>query len=255
MSKINQLILVVIALLGISIWYARRQAPVPKKATNVIIAGTNATYPPFTFIENNEIVGFDIDVAREVVKRMNKQILLKNMPWTALVPELQLGNIHIIASDLTPTPEREKRILFSQPYFRDPLIIITLETETAINNIKDLNKKTIIVNEGYFADIYMSQIEELTINRLETITDGFLALQSKRADAFVTSQFSAREFFTKRGKQGFRTVPIEDKSAEETYALGISKKYPELLEPIKKALETMISDSTLNQLKKKWNLQ
>lgn len=99
----------------IAVWH-NAQKVTPGKSFDTIVVGTNAEYAPFSFKENGTIVGFDIDVITEAIKRLNKKIVLKDMPFDALIPEIQIGNIHVIAAGMTPTPERAQRTLFTQPH-------------------------------------------------------------------------------------------------------------------------------------------
>ena len=93
--------------------------------SKTFIVGTNAEYPPFCSVENGNIVGFDIDIAKDIAKRLGKEIIIKDMAFEALIPELQIGKIHFAAAGLTPTPEKAKKVLFTEPYLKgDPLLII-----------------------------------------------------------------------------------------------------------------------------------
>ena len=99
----------------VAVWYSAQKIT-PGKSFDTIIVGTNTECAPFSFKEDDTIVGFDIDVITEVIKRLNKKIVLKDMPFDALIPEIQIGNIHVIAAGMTPTPERAQRTLFTQPH-------------------------------------------------------------------------------------------------------------------------------------------
>jgi ABC-type amino acid transport substrate-binding protein len=99
----------------VAVWYSANKVT-PGKSFDTIIVGTNTELPPFSFKKDDKVVGFDIDVITEAVKRLNKKIVLKDMPFDELIPEIQIGNIHVIAAGMTPTPEREQRTLFTQPH-------------------------------------------------------------------------------------------------------------------------------------------
>jgi len=177
------------------------------------------------------------------------------MPFDALIPEIQLGNIHVIAAGMSPTLERAKRVFFTEPYLtNNPLIIITLASNPLIKGVEDLTGKEVAVNEGYVSDMYMSTITGPTIIRLSSasIADGILALQSGRAYAFVTAQTSVKRFFKKYGTKEFQTVPIPE--TDESDALAVSKKYPELFNRIQTILHNMKQDGTLQTIKRKWEL-
>ncbi|MDP3889234.1 MAG: transporter substrate-binding domain-containing protein [bacterium] len=253
MTQRNQVLLIIVVLISVGIWFfLHRKTTLQPKESDTIIVGTNAEYPPFTFIENNTIVGFDIDVVKEVVKRLGKKIEIKDMPFDALIPAIQLGTIHVAAAGLTPRPEREKTIFYTKPYMdADPFIIIS-PTNVPINTLEELTGKKVVVNEGFTADYYISGIKGPIITRLFTVSEALLSMKSGRADAFVTARSSVQYFFAKQGKDAFHTAIIPN--TEEIYALGVCKKYSELFSQIQTILEEMTTDGTLEIIKKKWNL-
>jgi polar amino acid transport system substrate-binding protein len=252
---------IIIALLiatSVAIWYKaektmRRGYTVP--TTDTVIVGTNAEFQPFSFKHNDAITGFDIDVITEVLKRLGKEIVLKDMPFDALIPEIQLGNIHVIAAGITPTKERAQRALFTQPHLvGNPLIIIGLKNNTPFSTLHDLEGKTVVVNEGYFADSYMSEQPGISLIRLSSpaVSDGMLALNSGKADAFVAALHSMKPYFEKYNQNTFNVTPIP--GTEESSAFAVSKHYPELRDSIQITLDRMEADGTLAALKIKWNL-
>ncbi len=254
MNKKVALIAAVVVITGLLFWYKaqKRSVTVP---SNTIIVGTNAEYPNFSFMENDTITGFDIDLVQEVVKRLDKKMELKDMPFDALLPAAQVGSVQVIAAGITATPDREANLLFTKPYVSgDPLVIITLkEKMPGVTGVNDLTGKKVVVNEGFVADFYMSKIQGPELIRLPTVTEGFLSLTTDRADAFVTARNSAQPFFDQQGNEKFNVTVIEGTS--DNYSLGISKKYPELLEPIQKVLDAMEQDGTIKTLKDKWRIQ
>lgn len=224
-----------------------------KDQDHILIVGTESNFPPFSCKDGGQLVGFDIDVVTEVAKRIGKTIEFKDMNFEALLPQVQLGAIEVIAAGMTPTPEREKIVSFTEPYIiGDPLIIVTL-ADSDTKDLEDLKKgKRVVVNQGYTADFYMSKIEGPELIRLETPAEAFLALQQGRADAYVTAKNTLAPFFKKRDAEGFERKIIP--GTDESTALIVSKKYPELLREIQGALHQMESDGTMKTLKKKWDI-
>lgn len=254
MNSRNIILLGILLLTSGIVWYAILQKKsCSPMTTNTLIVGTNAEFPPFSFMEHNEIVGFDIDIAREVAQRLNKTIELKNMSFDALIPSLQLGSIHMIAAGMTPTPERARRVLFTKPHMMgDSLVIVSLK-DKPFNSLDALQDKTVVVNQGYTADTFMSD-KPVHLIRLSSalISDGLLALKSKRADAFVAAYSSVKPFFERHGTNVLQWVPIPN--TQETDALAISPQYPQLAQETQKVLDIMEADGTLQQLKKKWRI-
>ena len=256
MKAKNLFITILIALLASSfyIWRSVQKKVTKTALPETIIVGTNAEYPPFTFIKNNQIVGFDIDVVKEAFRRINKKTEIKDMSFKALIPSIQLGQIQVIAAGMTATPQRAKHILFTKPYvIGDKLLIVNLAKNPPIKKISELTGKKVIVDEGYTADLYLSKIKGPILQRFASPAQSFLALQSGRAQAYVIAESSARLFFEKHGEQNYNHIPIE--GTEETYSLAISKKHPQILDKIQEALNSMEKDGTLQELKIKWKIK
>ncbi len=218
-------------------------------SSNTLIVGTNAEFPPFTYIESGEIVGFDIDIANEVGRRLTKDIHFKNMPFDALIPDILLNNVDFVAAGMSYTEERAKRVLFTKPYLsEDPLVIFT--SDKNVRSIEDLTNQTVVVVEGFTADLFMSSKKGIKLIRLPTQADAFLAVKSRRAAAFITAKSTVDAFFEKQPEAKFHTIGIE--GTGETCALVVPKNRAPLLKEIQQALDAMESDGTLAKLKKKW---
>lgn len=255
MNKFITGLMVIIAIALASLWFIRRapQAAISHER-DYIIVGTNAEYPPFATIENDTVVGFDIDLINAIAQHINKKIVLKDMPFDALISEIQLGHIDVIAAGMTATPERERQLFFSDTYIQgDPLVAITLDpTITTIERVDDLKGKQIVVNEGYTADDYLSTFDNLEINRLATPAEAILALTSKRADIFVAALSSIKPFLSKEKNKKFVYFPLQDTA--DSYSIAIAKTSPELRTAINDALQGLKASGVLEQLKQKWNI-
>ena len=219
---------------------------------NTILVGTSADYFPFSFLKNNSIVGFDIDIVQEVGRRLSKKVEVHDIPFDMLIPEIQLGRLHILAAGLTETPARAQRVLFTKPYIKGDKLLIIASSQKPIHEVSDMKGKEVIVNDGYTADIYVSGLSQVQIKRLKTPAEAFLALKSGKADAYVVASNTARPFLEKYGNRDFSIAVIPD--TEDSYALAISRKYAELVLPVQQALDAMEQDGTIAALKQKWKL-
>lgn len=214
-----------------------------------LIVGTNAEFPPFSFMEDRKIVGFDIDVANEVAKRMGEKIQLKDMPFDALIPEVILGHVDLVAAGISHTEERAKRALFTKNYLNgDPLVVFS-KKKVSFN---ELTGKKVVVVEGFTADQLMSEKQGIDLIRLSTQADAFMAIKCGRADAFVTAKSTVDAFFEKQDPSQYYLEPIE--GTGETCALLVPKSKPEILQAVQQALDAMESDGTMDKLKAKWKL-
>ena len=129
-----------------------------------MIVGTNAEFPPFSYIENKAIVGFDIDVAKEVAQRLGKTIQIKDMPFDALIPDIALGHVDFVAAGMSYTEERAKRASFTKSYFEDPLMIFS-KRPLSFDKLKG---KKVVVVQGFTADLLMSSQKNIDLIRLHS---------------------------------------------------------------------------------------
>lgn len=225
----------------------------PLHGGSALVVGTNAEFPPFTYIENGEIVGFDIDIAKEVARRLGRDIEFNNMPFDALIPAILLNHVDFVAAGMSYTEERAKRVLFTKPYLsEDPLVIFSTAAES-VSSLEALKNKTVVVIEGFTADLFMSSKKGFRLIRLPTQADGFLAIKSGRAAAFITAQSTVDAFFKMQEGSQFHTALIENTG--ETCALVVPKPKFKLLQEIQQALDEMEQDGTLAKLKEKWKLK
>lgn len=228
-----------------------RSLPVDDKET--IVVGTAAEFPPFEYINHDTIVGFDIDLISTVAQHLGKKVVFRDMPFLTLIPQAQRGSMHVLAAGLTPTPEREKEILFTQPYLEtDPLVVVSMATNKPITSLDDLKGKTVLVNEGFTAERFMADKPGIDLQRLPTVADAFLSLRSGRAFAFVVAENNVKPFFKQYSSEEFSTYIIPN--TNEKTAFGVSKKYPELRDAINTVLQRLKQEGYIESLQKKWGL-
>ncbi len=247
---------VLIGTLGLGLFLLwNRKVEQYKPVESVLLVGTSADFPPFSFhdMEDN-IVGFDIDVIKEIARRMSLAVDIQDKPFNTLLPQLQLGQIHVIAAGMTPSQQRAQEVNFTQTYLAgSPLLIVALAKHPEIKSLEDIKGKEVLVNAGYTADTYMSQFPEINLVRLPKITDAFAALEQGKGIAFITAADTIEPYFKTTDKTKFRTIAIP--GTNEPVALALSKKLPtQVSTQINQIISDMISDGTMKQLKEKWNL-
>jgi ABC-type amino acid transport substrate-binding protein len=219
-----------------------------------LVIGTNAEYRPFSFINNNGLIaGFDIDVMNAIANKLGITLMYKDLPFEALMGELHNGTIHCMIGGINPTPERAQKVLFSENiYERDPLVIVYRKDSTSFHSIADLAFAKVLVNEGYFADSFLSNQKDIILIRLSSNlpSDALLALQNNQAQAFVGSKSTTLQVLNEKQKNLFAYVVINE--VVEADAFAISKTNVQLFNDINKAIQGLKKDGTINNLVQKW---
>lgn len=227
-----------------------------KKDDRILVVGTSADYQPYAFVDTktNEIVGFDIDVVTEIAKRLDKKMILKDIPFASLVFGILSGDIDIVAAGMSPTAKRAETVLFSQPYIEpDPFMIITKQSDAEIKNIQDLVGKKVAVNTGYTAEAYLADQDGIDLIRLTNPAESMMSLKSGAIDAFVCARSVANLILNQNNSSEYSAVVIPDTG--DGCAMAMNKNNHELVAQVNLILDAMQQDGTLDQLKQKWNLK
>ena len=254
----NKTLITILSLFLLSVglvWYSAKQQVAKRlpASASALVVGTNAEYRPFAFKEGDKMVGFDIDLIHALEKELRKNITIVDRPWTALISDIQLGSIDMTIGGVTPTAERAKSMIFTEPYLSErPLVIVTRTNDPTLATVDELLDKKVIVNEGFTSDTYMSQFEGPELLRLDTLTDAFLALEAGKADALVADQDSSNALIAFRDPSAFKVVTIPN--VTENFAIAITKDRPAILTAVQKALDTLKRNGTIQQLREKWNV-
>lgn len=224
------------------------------KNQNELRVGTSCDYPPYTTIENNKIMGFDIDLIEQVGQCIGKKIILVDLPFSGLIFGLLSGDIDLIASAMSPTERRIKFVRFTDNYISGDSLVIVSKKYKPYNSIAELQGKVVVVNTGFVADTYMTGQSGIELTRLKTPADALMALQSGSVNAWVCAQSSADAFLSKiaDGKQQYQSVPIPETG--DDYAFVVNKYNESLAEQVNHALMECRSSGILDQLKEKWKL-
>ncbi|WP_265092001.1 transporter substrate-binding domain-containing protein [Marinobacter sp. 1-4A] len=110
--------------------------------------GMSGQYFPFTFVEQDQLKGFEVDVMNAVGKEMGRDIQYETANFSGLFGMLQSERIDTVANQITITDERKKAYVFSDPYVYDGAQVVTKEGNTEVRRVEDLKGKTVAVNLG-----------------------------------------------------------------------------------------------------------
>ncbi|MBK5240465.1 amino acid ABC transporter substrate-binding protein [Clostridium sp.] len=224
------------------------------KEKKELVIGLDDNFPPMGFRdETGEIVGFDIDMAKEVGKRMGVNVTFKPVEWDGIILSLNNKDIDAIWNGLTITEKRKEQIAFSEVYLQNKQIIIVKDKST-ITKKSDLDQKIVGLQMGSSSETALASDSELTdslkeVKKYSNNTEALLDLNADRIDAVVVDEVVGRYYVSK--KPGDYKVLSEDLGLED-YGVGMRKTDITLTQEINKQLEEMLSDGTSNDISQKW---
>lgn len=220
------------------------------------IVGLDDTFVPMGFRdENGELVGFDIDLAKEVAERAGFELEFQPVDWNLKEAELDSGNIDFIWNGYSVTPEREKKVAFSEPYLDNKQIIITL-ADSDVNSKADLAGKTVTVQGESSALEAVQKDEEFVASlggdlvEFPTNVECFRDVEAGRSDAIVVDEVLARDYMKKNGEEKFKV--LDEDFGEEVFAVGMRKGDTALVDAVNKALDEMKEDGTFDEIYGRW---
>nr|WP_281413981.1 amino acid ABC transporter substrate-binding protein [Clostridium polyendosporum] len=222
-----------------------------------LVLGFDDTFVPMGFKDDKgEIVGFDIDLAKEVSKRIDKEITFQSIDWSMKESELNSGKIDLIWNGYTITKEREEKVNFTRPYLDNRQVIITL-ADSKINSKADLKGMKIgAQNQSSAVDAINKEAELLKsfkdgkVYTFETNNEALMDLEAKRIDAVVADEILARYYISKKGADKYKI--LKDDFGSEAYGVGVRKSDKDLLEKINKAFDDMKKDGTAKEISENW---
>ncbi len=223
-------------------------------AAQAIVIGLDDNFPPMGFRDDKgELVGFDIDLAREAGKRIGVEVSFKPIDWNAKEAELNGKRVDVLWNGLTITEERKANILFTTPYLENHQIIVVTE-KSPIKTKAQLAGKVVGVQDGSSAveAIEKDAAAAKAIKELKKFGDNVTALMdlsAGRLDALVVDEVVGRYYTAK--KPGEYRV-LEENFGTEDYGVGTRKDDTELMAKLQKAMDEMKADGAAATISTKW---
>lgn len=163
-------------------------------AAETIRVGMSGGYFPFTFVRQDVLQGFEVDFMNAVAAETGDTAEFSTMAFSGLIGALEAGRLDTVANQITVTPEREAKFVFTQPYVYDGAQVVTRKGNDAIQSVDDLRGKTVAVNLGSNFEQLLRQLpfaNEITIKTYDSNIEQDTALG--RVDAFVMDRVSSAQ--------------------------------------------------------------
>lgn len=221
-----------------------------------LVMGLDSSFPPMGFLDDSqEIVGFDIDVATEVAKRMGVELVLQPISWTAKELELSTKNIDCIWNGMTINEERQEKMTLSKSYMLNKQVIVVM-ADSEIQTMADLAGKNVVLQNGSTAQEAVSGNQDFSdsLGNLVMVEDNVKAMLDMKvgaSDAVVMDEIVARYYTEMPDNQGQYRI-LEDTLSDEEYAIGFRKGEEALRDEIDRILDEMRADGALGEISTKW---
>jgi len=222
-----------------------------------VVMGMDDTFAPMGFRdEKGELVGFDVDLAKEVFQRAGFEVKFQPIDWSMKETELNSGNIDVIWNGYSINDERKEKVAFTQAYLKNKQIIMTL-ADSDINSKADLEGKKVAVQNGSSTLEAINKEPEIVATfeggepvLFDTNHEAIMDLEAGRANAVVSDEVLARYYIKQKNPEDYKI--LEEDFGEEEYGIGLRKGDKKLLELMNKTLDEMREDGSYDEIYKKW---
>jgi polar amino acid transport system substrate-binding protein len=224
------------------------------KKKGEIVVGVLGTDEPNSFVDpkSRDIVGYEVDIAHAIAKKLGVKPVFKQLAVAARIPELQQGRVDILAASLTHNKEREAQIDFSLTTFVTGQKVL-VKTATGIKDVADLGgKKVLTVKGGTQEPNIRKAVPNVDVVTFETTQQAFLALQQGKGVGYVNDEASLVNDHAKLGpaKKDYAILPTN--ISVEPLALGIKKGEKNLKAAVDGVLRELESSGEAEKLFIKW---
>lgn len=215
------------------------------ESKTTIVMATEATFRPYEYLEGDEVVGVDVEIAKAIAEELGLELYIDSMNFDGIIPAVQSGKADFGAAGMSVTEDRKKQVDFSVEYAESSQVILT-HVDSDIEAVEDLNGKVIGVQMSTTADLEYNTDDypEIEVDSFKKYSEAAMELSNKRIDAIVLDSIPA-EALVGQHPDEFRIC--DEVLFTDTYAIAVQKGNTELLETINKILTQMMEDGKIEE--------
>ena len=223
-----------------------------KKNGKLILATGN--YRPFEYHDEktNKIIGYDIDVAEAIAKKIGVPLEIKEMQFTGLIPTLQNGQADLVIAAMYITPARKEIVDFADPYMDTGMVLAVRKDNTTIKSTKDLDGKVVGVKTGATSEKVAQEMKEkgakIEIKSYKETVDYLLDLQNGRLDAAINDLLNQLEY----NKANPNVKIVGEPFTKAQLGIAVKKGDKELLDLTNAVLKELKQSGEAEKMYKKW---
>ena len=209
---------------------------------DVIVMGTNATFPPFEYIggaEGDEVVGFDVEIAEEIAADLGRELRIEDMEFDTLLTALNANKVDFVMAGMTINPTRAESVTFSEPYYEATQAVLVRRDDNNVSTLDDLRDTKISVQLGTTGNGIASELTaEENISAFNSAFEAVMELKNGKVDSLIIDRQPALNFLAKNEDLLMVDVAFDP----EFYGIATRKGDTELAEAINATL-TRIQES------------
>lgn len=211
---------------------------------NQIVMVTESGFAPYEYQENGEVVGVDVDIAKEIAEYLDMELVIKDVAFDSLINELNSDKADFAAAGMSITEERKRNVDFSIEYAVSKQVIIVKEGYNGINSLEDLHNKRISVQLGSVADSYVSETyPNATLIGQKKFLSAAEDLKANKSDCIIMDELPAKELVA--ANPNFIILDID--VFTDKYAIAVKKGNGELLTVINEVLNQLIEEGKIEE--------
>lgn len=214
-----------------------------KKDDSKLIMVTEAGFAPYEYYSNGEIVGVDVDIAKEIAASMGKELVIKDIAFDSIINEVKTGKADFGAAGISYSEERAKNVDFTINYSTSKQVVI-VKNDSGITNIGDINNKKIAVQLGSIADTYVSSTyKDASVVRQKKYLAAIEDLNTGKVDCVVMDLLPAEQIL--KTNSGLKI--LDGALVEDSYGMIVKKGNKELLDNINKVLKKLKNEGKIDE--------
>lgn len=214
-----------------------------KKDENQLVMVTEAGFAPYEYYENGEVVGVDVDIAREIAKYLGKTLVVKDIAFDSIINEVKTGKADFGAAGISYSEDRAKNVDFSINYAVSKQVVI-VNNNSSITNVNGISNKKIAVQLGSIADTFVTEkYKSANVVRQKKYLAAIEDLKTGKVDCVVMDELPAKEIVSKN--EGIKI--LDGSLTNDSYGMVVKKGNKELLDAINMVLQNLKDEGKIDE--------
>ncbi|WP_432522225.1 transporter substrate-binding domain-containing protein [Kineococcus sp. SYSU DK006] len=213
--------------------------------------GTEGTYAPFSYHDEktNELVGYDIDVAKAVGEQLGRDVEFSENNWDSLFAGMEAERYDGIANQVSITAERQAKYAFSTPYTVSTGVVVTRADDTSVTSLADVaGKRSAQSTTSNWAQTATEA--GATVEGVEGLTQAVTLLKQGRVDVTINDNLAVLDYLKTSGDTGIKIAATTPDTTEQGFVFR--KDEAETAQQVSEALDALRADGTLAEISTTW---